>query len=193
MRLRIGRTEILIDYFATAVISLMLILDRTGIMIGALLSAALHEAGHTAVILALSGSVAKVRLCPWGILIDCRDSPCDTFGYIAVQLAGPCANLAAWLILRNFMSDIAGVNLIYGLFSLLPCGGLDGGDIVSCLLGKLFGKRAAKIIMAVLTVVISLTMISVGFLLFISAKNPSLCIIGIYLLVIFILKKRKDV
>ena len=181
MRLKAFGVAVDVDYFAAAVVSLMLVLDKSGVMLWAIAAVAMHEAGHTAVLLLCSGSVARVRLCPWGIEIDRRTRNLSTAADIAVAAAGPFANLAAFALLWRVQPQAAAVNFINGAFSLLPCLGLDGGDIAFAALCRVFGPRAAQITLEALTVAVAAALTALGARLFIDAGNPTLCLTGLYL------------
>ena len=91
------------------------------------------------------------------------------------------ANLAAFALLWRVQPQAAAVNFINGAFSLLPCLGLDGGDIAFAALCRVFGPRAAQITLKAHTVAVAAALTALGARLFIDAGNPTLCLTGLYL------------
>ena len=61
MNFRLGRLKIEIDYFGTLVISLMLAVDRMGVMLPALAACCVHELGHIIAVLLTKGKIYALR------------------------------------------------------------------------------------------------------------------------------------
>ena len=143
MNFRLGSLKIEIDYFGTLIISLMLAVDRMGIMLPALAACCVHELGHIAAIFLTKGKISALRLCPWGIQIV---SPSLTEGRVnfAVAVSGPAVNLILCTVLRKVAPPFAAIQLICGAFNLLPCNGLDGGDALRGLLLHILSERADR-------------------------------------------------
>lgn len=94
----------------------------------------IHEAGHIAAIYLTNGSVRSIELSWIGIKIT-ADPPQTVKAAVFVQLSGPLANLAAFLILTincrtGFLTVFC---LIEGLLNLLPYKFLDGGSVLEIL------------------------------------------------------------
>lgn len=180
MNLRLGRLKIEIDYFGALVISLMLAVDRMGIMLPALAACCVHELGHVAAIILTKGKVAALRLCPWGIQIV---SPSLTEGRasLAVAVSGPAVNLLLWAVLRKLVPSFATIQLICGAFNLLPCNGLDGGDALRGALSLFLCERATDRVMFAFSCAVGMICAALGAVLLIGMKNPSLLVAGLYL------------
>ena len=107
------------------------------------LAAICHELGHLAALRLVGVRVERLRLTAFGaeLRADTRFLP---YGKeILCTLAGPAVNLLLALLLARVSGDylLAGANLIQGCFNLLPIYPLDGGRVISCLLGGLPRKK----------------------------------------------------
>ena len=132
--------------------------DRQGVFPQVLLACVLHELGHLLALRWLGMPVEKLRVTAVGAEIRVAGS-LSYRGELAAALAGPAVNLvlAGWMSYLPGGAVGAGINLVLGLFNLLPVGRLDGGRILSCvlalLLGPEYGERAAAVL-SVLCVVL---------------------------------------
>lgn len=115
----------------------------------ALLAVALHEFGHWGVI-----KLCRVRLNGFRFgTYEARLLLCGSLSYgkeFLICLAGPVINLFSVLLSLPFGGTLFGksdlsffttVSAALGLLNLLPAGDLDGGRMLSCLLGWLVGPR----------------------------------------------------
>ncbi len=183
MNFRLGRLKIEIDYFGTLVISLMLAVDRMGIMLPALAACCVHELGHVAAIILTKGKIAALRLCPWGIQIV-SPSLTDGRASLAVAISGPAVNLLFWAVLCKLAPSFATIQLICGAFNLLPCNGLDGGDALRGALLLFLCERATDRVMFALSCAVGIICAALGVVLLLGMKNPSLLVAGLYLVVL---------
>ena len=107
-------------------------------LLGAVAAACVHELCHIAMILFLGGKVRRIRIGPVGAKIHTdgiygsREALC--------ALAGPFGSFLCLLFLRRF-PEFGLCGLIQGCFNLLPIYPLDGGRVISCLLGGLPRKK----------------------------------------------------
>jgi Zn-dependent protease len=85
---------------------------------------------------------------------------------------------------------IALLNLIIGVFNLLPIKGLDGGTVFYCILCKYTNVNKAELILGAISFLGGLALLLSAVVLTIRGKiNISLYIMGIYLLVTTLIKK----
>ena len=119
--------------------------DTQGLIPMAILSCALHEAGHWLAIQAVGGEVTGLRLGMAGAEMV-LGRPLSYGREILCALAGPGVSLAlAWLgSLWPGGALFAGINLVLAAFNLLPVSGLDGGRALHCTLCALAGPEAAE-------------------------------------------------
>lgn len=111
----------------------------------AVLSALGHELGHLLALRLAGAKVERVRLTAFGaeIQADTRYLPYPR--EIACVFAGPAVNLVlAVLLARGLGNDLAaGVNLVLGVFNLLPVPALDGGRVLHLLVSWASDPMAA--------------------------------------------------
>lgn len=196
MKFKFLGTQIYISFFFMAAVTIMLATDRTGYMLPTLFAVMAHEAAHLFVMWVLDCAPKSVRLIPASIQINSKFS----FQYkndILIAAAGPAVNILLFLCLYfNFAAFgnmtvlyYAILNLIYGGFNLLPVRGLDGGTILYTLLCKFKDQNKASLIMKIVTLVLAVAVIFVAVTLTFRYRfNLSVYIIGIYLLVMGLMK-----
>lgn len=158
----------------------------------AYLSAILHEAAHIICARAVSVSVSRIELYPFGISARLKS------GYIQssekefiIAFAGPALSLLLYwscIILYRFTQSEffkfgADVNLCLCLVNLIPILPLDGGRMVKSLLTARFGIiRAYNFTIKLSKYLIFLFLIFAGIIFFISDFNFSLILISAFLL-----------
>lgn len=165
-----------IDFWFTAVVSLMLVIDRTGIMLYSLAAIAVHEVGHIIVMIACGEKLQSVRFCAFGILIGGGSEVSDV-KRIAVAAAGPLANLLPLIFITHPYMRLT--MAVTGIFNLIPIVGTDGGDIVKILLCMTLGEKgetASRIVSAV----VSIAAIIAGTMLLIKCGNLSVFLAALY-------------
>ncbi|WP_267384506.1 site-2 protease family protein [Cyanobacterium sp. uoEpiScrs1] len=124
-------------------------------------SVVVHELGHSLVALSQGINVKSITLFLFGGLASLEkesDTPLKAF---LVAVAGPAVSLAIFallsIILVNFsfntpitaiLSLLTSINLILGLFNLIPGLPLDGGNILKALVWKITGNPNKGIIFA---------------------------------------------
>lgn len=165
-----------IDFWFTAVVSFMLVIDRTGIMLYSLAAIAIHEAGHIIVMIVCGEKLQSVRFCAFGILIG-GESDVSDIKRIAVAAAGPLANLLPLAFTAHPYMRLT--MAVTGIFNLVPIVGTDGGDIVRILLCNMLGEKgetASRIVSAV----VSAAAIIAGVALLIKYGNLSVFLAALY-------------
>lgn len=188
MRFRLFGAEIYVSFPFAAVISLMLVTDRTGLILPTLFAVLLHEAAHLFAMWVCGCPPKRIRLIPASVQIV-RSASAKRSGEALIAAAGPAANLllAAAALLEYYFcknpisAQTGALNLVVGGFNLLPVSGLDGGTLLYCLVSirhPEYAERTVKIITAVLSAAAFLA----GTVLALSGRfNPSIFIVGLYL------------
>jgi Zn-dependent protease len=136
------------------------------IIAGIIASILLHELGHAAAARLFKTHVTHIELTGLGGLVHFGSSlPKATLPRVIIYLAGPAANFAlsfafgalAGVANRNGypmvgfpLSALAGINLYFAIFNLLPAFPLDGGHTLDALLGRLINPIWAQRIVSVL-------------------------------------------
>ena len=141
----------------------------------------LHELSHVFAILLFGGNIVKVSLTIGEIGIV----P-DTLGFspakcIFVSAAGPLSNIIASIIAFSLGNNSYGdVNIVIGLFQLLPVATLDGGEVFRLLFSKF---RFYKCLSVAVSFLLSFIILFLGITAFMNNRyNFSLLIAGLYIL-----------
>lgn len=192
MTWRWGGVRVTVDYFGILIVTIMLLLDRSGCAGAALLACFLHEGGHALAMAVCRVKLRAIRLCPWGIRMERgageRSRPVE---YL-IAASGPLANGIAALLLWPLSERMATLQAACGLFNLLPLEGMDGGDLLRlCLLSRL-PDREADTLHTTVTAAIGLAASALGIVFLFRAKNPTLLLAALYLLFLLLWQKSRD-
>lgn len=189
-------TKIYISFFFMAAITVMLATDRTGYMLPTLFAVVIHEAAHLFLMWVQDCAPLSVRLIPASVQINKKFS-FSAKNDILIAAAGPAANLLlAACLYFNYAAFgnltvlyYSLLNLIIGLFNLLPVKGLDGGTILYNAICKFKGQEKANLIMRIITLILAFAVIFVAVTLTLRHKfNISIYIVGIYLFIMSLMK-----
>lgn len=196
MRFRFLGTEIYVSFLFMAVVTVMLATDRTGMILPSLFAVIMHEIGHLFTMWVLDCAPKQIRLIPASVQIT-TDITNRYKTDIAVALCGPFTNFLLFGVLYfnylAFKNEItlcyALINLVIGLFNLLPVTGLDGGTVLFSVLAKHIEYSRARLVVRIITLIVSASVLFVGVMFTLRGKlNLSIYILGIYLLIMSILK-----
>jgi Zn-dependent protease len=124
----------------------------------------LHELGHALMARRFGIETADITLYPIGGVARLQRLPRAPGAELLITLAGPAVNFAlAFLFailgaldlaagatssLGLFVRDLMGINLVLGLFNMVPAFPMDGGRILRALLSGWLGRAQATIIAA---------------------------------------------
>ncbi len=196
MKFRIFGTQVYISFLFFAVITVMLATDKTGFALPTLFAVTLHEFGHLFMMWICDCTPKSIKLIPASVQITSSFSR----GYkndILVALSGPAVNLLMfgtlyynYICFGNRTTLIFSlVNLLIGLFNLLPVKGLDGGTVLFSILCKYTDINKAILLLKFVTVIFASALIIMAVLLTIKGKmNISIYIMGIYLFIVSLIK-----
>ncbi len=157
---------------------------------------AVHELGHSLVAMHHGVRVADITLLPIGGVARLTELPEDPFTEFKIAIAGPMVNFAIALVTLpvlalmtagamlfaaprtplEFAVQLYAVNLIMGLFNLIPAFPLDGGRILRALLARRRDYLAATETAARIGRRIALAMGVVGLI-----WNPWLIVLAIFI------------
>lgn len=188
VRLRIFGLPVTITFPFSAMITLLLYIDRTGLMCFSLLAVLLHELGHLAAMHFVKAKPAGLELSLRGVLIISPAVP-RAQQQLLIALSGPVTNgLFGGLFFLLGNRAAGAVQLIVGLYNLLPIRGLDGGSILKALL-ELCGAGEKEWILTLCSFFTAGTVMVLGLqLLLWGDSNISLLLLGVYLLLLNLLK-----
>ncbi len=121
-------------------------------MAGLFASVALHELGHSWVAIRKGCRVREIMLLPIGGVAKMTSIPTKPMDEFLVAVAGPLTSLALsgiFLLLSGtgflmmLFASLSGINLMLGLFNLLPSFPMDGGRIFRALMTPRIGRLKA--------------------------------------------------
>lgn len=196
MKFRLFGTEIYISFLFAAAVTIMLLTDKTGYMLPALFAVILHELGHLFMMWLLECSPKRIKLIPASVQITAPFQK-RYKNDILIATSGPAVNILLFLTLYfNYLAFgnkvtlyFALLNLVIGIFNLLPVKGLDGGTILFCFLEKYKGPDKAAVVLKIITIVLAgLIFIAAVTLTLRGRINISLYIMGIYLIIMSLIK-----
>ena len=175
------KTKIAVSPLFFTVLSLVLILDKTGISGIALLFSVLHEIGHILALLCLKIRPEAVFITPFGIQIRLSGN-LSTVKKCAVFVAGFAVNFLLSAFFFLFGNKLFGyVNLIIGIFTLFPIASTDGGSFLIALFEEIFPQKADRIFKIISEVFMVLLMI-ILLLIFILTKNYFILLAVFYMI-----------
>ncbi len=188
MRFEILGTKISVSFLFLAIITAMLLIDKSGLLIPMIIAITLHETAHLACMYVLGCAPKEIRLIPGGIEII-RSFCLKKYYEILISISGPFINIFLFLIFSNFNLEFSVINLCIGVFNLMPLKSLDGGEILLIILRNKIGEEKAKKFLELLNFLMGVIGIVFGIFLFLNkTPNVSLIIFSIYLLLSIIIK-----
>ncbi len=198
MKLDFGQTALKINVSFAAAVTLMLILDSSGVCAVALLCCVIHEAGHIICLLALGEKPKKIELSFYGIKLERAQLPCiKNADEIAVYASGPAMNFvlsALLFIASNGMPSLktaALISLCVGAFNLIPCRPLDGGNILFAALYRIAGEEKAEKSCRFVSLCMIMPLGISGVFLALKKGNFTLLAVAAYLAVCVFASKKK--
>ena len=197
MRFKFLVTEIYISFLFMAIITLMLAFDKTGLILPTLFAVSLHETGHLFMMWVKGMAPKRIKLIPSSVQITNSFSRCYR-NDIIIALAGPAVNFLFFAVLYyNYLCFknegtlyFALLNLLIGGYNLLPIKGLDGGTVLYTVLCNFADVNKAELVLKLISFFAGVTAILAAVTLHLRGKlNPSLYIMGIYILVTSLIKR----
>lgn len=179
-----------------AFLTVIIATDRSGLIVYFTVSVILHELAHLCGMWIVESNPRSVKLIPACIQIT-KDINTKASHEIFVSLCGPVLNLLLFavcyfdytVIKKDAVLTFAVINLILGIFNLLPAKGLDGGDILYNLFCRKCGEHKANIAIKASSIITGAAMLVLGIVLFKkSGGNFSLIIMALYLLISTLVK-----
>ena len=156
-----------------------------------LTSLILHELAHLIVALIMGVKFLEIELLPFGGQAKLQDfTGLEPSKEICIAIAGPLCSLSisGLLYLVNLplhpeaIPYLIKINLLLGLFNLLPALPLDGGRVFRSLLSPIMGFRKATAITANLGKMLALMLVGYSlYLLYISNYGFNYIVIGVLL------------
>lgn len=196
LKFRIGNCRVCISGSFFALITFILLVSDSEIVLISLFSSFLHEAGHIFAMWVLGYGIKQLTFTAVGIRLDKDESTTASYTEeIIVSIAGVAVNALLCLLFFSvyvytgivFARNIAIVNLLVGIFNLLPVESLDGArTLYYILLKRMTPERADRVILCSSLVTVLLLISSVFFLFRMNGGNLSFVIATVYMMFILI-------
>ena len=186
------RLRMRISVFALPVMLLMLWLDGSAAFLVLLLSAAAHETGHIAAMRIRGHRPRRIDVLPMGALIVCPEGMSDGDESLTA-LSGPLVSIFLGLAaLACFAASgstdalyAAVINVVLGVFNLMPIKKLDGGKALCCYLSaRNTEKETAEQLCSAASVVSKCVFVGIA-LICISATDFNLGVMLLFSTLIF--------
>lgn len=201
MRFSVRGVSVKIDFLFAACVTFLMSFNINDEIRYAILFSLLHEAGHLLAIVLCGEKPDTVRFGIFGMtIIRKNDISQDYKKEFITAVSGPMMNfflLFVFVLLyafyrKDIFLEMAAINLIIGLFNIMPVFSLDGGRALeSLLLERLPSDKSEKIITAV-SIAFLIPMNFFGFYILIkSGYNFTFLAISIYLSVMLFIKNSK--
>jgi len=187
MRVNLGETVLRINISFAAAVTLTLIVDESGLCATAFFCCVIHEMGHIISLMFLGEKPKLIELSFYGVKLErFGASGIKSLGEIIIYASGPTANFALSALLFVFgntdgTKTAAVVSLCVGLFNLLPCQPLDGGNILKFFLDRHAEHRKCEKICFCISCLIIAPMAAAGFILLLKSGNITLLAVSGYL------------
>jgi len=200
MKFKLFGVNFYISVLFCVLLTFLLIVDTTGFMSISLFAVLTHELGHLIMMHRLKCCPRQVSLTSYGVGIT---GPClaNKRDEITIALSGPIANIVMTIVFlvfhrctgKDIYIVVAVIQTIVGGVNLLPVRGLDGGTVVFNALSLLISESKSKLVMTIISLFVAAGMTALGVtLLFKCQANPSLLLLGLYLVFLNIFKMNTD-
>tara|TARA_R110002020_G_scaffold411378_3_gene621030 strand:- start:725 stop:1354 length:630 start_codon:yes stop_codon:yes gene_type:complete len=148
--------------FAGGIVSAILVVMLFG-------SVLLHEMGHVAVAQHFGIGTRSITLHLLGGLASIEKEPEDPVEEICIALAGPAVNIVLLFASMPFLYmqvpgsfEFAFINLIMGVFNLVPAYPMDGGRVLRALLSIKLGRLKATEISLIIASIFASIFVIIG-------------------------------
>ena len=202
MTFKIGQIYFELSYPLVALMTLVIIFDTSMSVMICFVSVVCHESGHILALHHYGAYPRRIKLTLFDIAIldrqkitrKCKDE-------LIISLAGVTVNFILAIISYFFLTIMPNyyiqvffdTNMTLGLFNLLPIDSLDGGQALLIILENHFSPAKADLILEVISFIILLPVLIMGFLVLLQSKyNFTLLLTALYLIAIILLKNRKS-
>jgi len=195
MKLNFGKTILRINISFAAAVTLTLIIDESGLCAAALFCCVIHELGHIICLYILGEKPKLIELSFYGVKLE-RNNDCLSFSEnIALYLSGPAANFVLSSVFfiagkNQGVKTAAVISLCVGIFNMLPCQPLDGGNLLELALSGFTDEEKCRKICFFVSVAVIMPMLICGFLLLFRNGNITLFAVSGYLAVITFLNNK---
>ncbi len=198
MRFKVKNTEINLSFTFFAVFIILLCIGELKICLYSLVASLIHEIVHIIFIGIFSGNITRISLSGFGAnIVRGNDNLLSYYEEAVISFSAPVFNIIISLILFMLYKNLtifAGVNLIIGLFNLLPYYDFDGGRGLMFLLKYFLSNDKAEKVLDVfsVTVTIIFSFVSV-YIFFYHQRNITFIFLSIYMIGNFFVRLKPKV
>lgn len=185
MQFKIKSTRIELSFTFLALIILTTCFDKEGILLISLVSSIFHELIHLTLIIAFGGKISEISFSIFGGNIKrSKALKLTNFKEFFISISAPATNIIVGALFLIFNFNLWGyINLIIGIFNILPFYDFDGGRGLFYLLSSYLDYSSVNKILNVTSVlsviVISLFTVAVFFN---SKTGVSMLILCLYMI-----------
>lgn len=153
-----------IGFMFVALVTVYLIVDKSGIAAIGLAACFIHELGHICMFFAVGLTPLELHFEFSGIRIVKPVAMLSYYKEVLVQIAGSVANLSVFFLLCGTIDGIttrsifAVTHLILGVFNLLPIKSFDGGKLLELTLIRFCTIKVTEIICTIVDTTCLLTL-----------------------------------
>ncbi|MCL2698239.1 MAG: site-2 protease family protein [Oscillospiraceae bacterium] len=190
-----GKTKLAVDFTFFATIALFFYFDKSGFGILGICACVIHEAGHLMALFLKKQDFNSLIIYGGGIKIKHKKT---LDASVCILAAGCLLNIAVFIVFYyvfpiNMKFQIFAImNLLIGVFNLLPIRYFDGGRLLEKALINALPADGVSLIMKKIEIITALIGIFISiFTLFRSSFNFSFMIVMIYILFSDIMVKTK--
>ncbi len=194
MAFKINNISVKISFSFFALILFFIITDNINIYFITLTCALFHEMIHIISIYLLGGKIDEISFSAFGGNIK-RSNDCF-LGYIkeaVVNISAPLFNILIGLLLfksTDILNQISQINLVLGIFNILPFFSFDGGHFIDNLLSIVFSSETVNVFLTILSVIITALFAVVGVIIYYNYnENITLIIFSVFCFLSILFKK----
>jgi len=193
LEFRLGNIRITVSFWFLAAIGFFILYERSALFFYFAVPIIVHELGHIIVLYLCGGSISAINLRAFGVDICPNKLRLSYHHEIMVTIAGIACNVIMALLLfwqrgqtmRSML--LISVNMAVAVFNILPIGNLDGGVLLRLLCEKTGNSHNTNTISCAVSFLLLLPLFILAFYLLLQpARNVTLLIVCIYLLVMVI-------
>ncbi len=185
MQFKIKSTRIELSFTFLSLIILTACFDKEGILLISLISSILHELIHLALIIAFGGKISQISFSIFGGNIKrSKALKLTNFKEFFISISAPATNILAGALLVLFNINLWGyINLIIGVFNILPFYDFDGGRGLFYLLSNCLDLSIVNTILNVTSILSVLVISSFTVAVFFNSKTGvSMLLLCVYMI-----------
>lgn len=190
LEIKIKNITVEIRFLFFSVLTLFLLLDKTGYCFFLFLAGIIHELGHLLAFFITGYAPEKISFELCGIRLEKNNYDMSLSKQLIVLFAGSAVNFAVFFCLIftlksiNALSVFAAGHLILGIVNLLPVTAFDGGKILEIILELILPPDKAQRLMSAIKIITLCLLFFAGATVFIqSGTNLSLFVLAVYVFI----------